>query len=80
MYKINFNKNIKKIIKEENINQTELTSLIQEDLINQELEEKQDIIFILDINNKQIALIGFKDKKDIIINHISTNPIIVDKK
>ena len=64
MYKINFNENIKKTIKEENINQTKLTSLIQEDLINQELDEKQDIIFILDINNKQIALIGFKDKKD----------------
>lgn len=79
MYKIYFEGNVKMKIKKENINEIELKSLIQTNLQNKELEDKQDIIILLKLDDNNIALTGNKNNNEVTIFHISTQPIIVDK-
>jgi len=78
MYRITFSDNVKKMIIEEGINELELIKLIKINLSNYYFDKEQDLIISFDMNNKKTLIIGVKDKQNITITHISTNPIIVD--
>lgn len=77
MYKIKYDFNVKEVIQECNINEVELSSLIQQKLRDREVDSN-NVICLVDINGKQVAVIGIIKNNEVIINHISTSPIVVD--
>lgn len=79
MYKISYTKEAMKSITDNKINKTKLNSLIHLDIKEGNPSSGGDIIFLVVLDGKDIALIGSKAKNKIRIAQISTSPIIVGK-
>ncbi|NMB06843.1 MAG: hypothetical protein GX981_00475 [Tissierellia bacterium] len=77
MYKINYCWDARVTIIKENFNEVKLTSIIQEELLEKELQEVQDIIILLEKDGDYISAVGYKDGKNIDITDICTKTFIV---
>lgn len=77
MYEVVLTKKIEKSLEKEGINKEALIDDIRRELIEYELDVKQDILLFLESNNISISVFGKKNGGLIIVENLGTTTIQV---
>lgn len=77
MYNVFLNKEAKKDLKENNLDEKAIVDSIQEAFKDKKLLETQDILVITEMNDKALIIAGRKNKTTITISDIVSNVINV---